>query len=72
MPLESTYTDHDLLIVIAERTRQWDERFTSIENRVTDIERALDRQSGFLGGAKWIWGLIASLPPTVLVFLFNK
>lgn len=72
MPLEEKYTDHDLLIVIAERTRKWDERFQSIEDRVTDVERTLDRQSGFFSGAKFIWGIIGALPPSIVLLFTNK
>ena len=69
MPDENSYTDHDLLIVIAERTRRWDERFQSIEDRVTEVERTLDRQSGFFSGAKFIWGVIGALPPSLILLL---
>lgn len=69
MPDESTYTDHDLLIVIAERTRRWDERFEKLEDRVTDVERILDKQSGIFTGAKLLWTILGALPPSVILAL---
>ncbi len=64
---EHSYTDHDLLIVIAERTRLWGERFEKLEERVTDVERYQDKQQGLLAGGKTALVLLASLPSTLVI-----
>jgi len=69
--VEPDYSDHDLLIVIAERTRMWGERLMKIEERITTLERRGDTQTGFLAGGKFIWMLIASLPAAVVAFVFS-
>ena len=68
---ESTYNDHDLLIVIAERTRSWGARFERLENRVTDLERSGDKQSGFFTGAKFLWGMLTALPVGVIAYVLG-
>lgn len=64
---EHSYTDHDLLIVIAERTRLWGERFEKLEERLTDVERYQDKQQGLISGGKTALVLLASLPSTVAI-----
>lgn len=64
---EHSYTDHDLLIVIAERTRLWGERFEKLEERLTDVERYQDKQSGMISGGKTAIVLLASIPASVAV-----
>ena len=68
---EHSYTDHDLLIVIAERTRLWGERFEKLEERVTDVERYQDKQSGMISGGKTAIVLLASVPASVAVGLLE-
>lgn len=68
---DAGYSDHDLLIVIAERTRMWGERFDKLENRVTELERSGDKQLGFFTGAKFLWGIIASLPVGVIAYILG-
>ena len=68
---EVNYSDHDLLIVIAERTRTWGERFDKLENRVTELERSDDKQSGFFTGAKFLWGILTALPVGVVAYVLG-
>lgn len=60
------YSDHDLLVIISERTRVFGEDMTSIKDRVTALERRADTQSGFFSGAKALWGLILAVPTGAL------
>ena len=71
-PDERQYSDHDLLIVIAERTRTWGERFEKLEKRVTDLERNEDTQKGFFTGAKFLWGFLTALPVGMLAYLIGE
>lgn len=77
---ESTYTDHDLLVISLERIanltlalKEFQESLTSefkdLKDRVTILERQADRQSGFFSGAKFVWTLIGALPPSVVLLL---
>ena len=68
---ESEYTDHDLLIIIAERTRVGGQRLEDLDRRLTKVERYIDRQSGFLAGGRWVWALLAALPPGAVVLIFG-
>lgn len=62
-PLEAeNYTDHDLLIVIAERTRVSGENLAKLESRVSALEQARTRAEGFLSGSKFMWALLGSAP----------
>lgn len=77
---EISYTDHDLLILLNERVRQQTETVTRLKDaldleisdlklRVTALERTIDRQSGFFSGAKFVWGIIGALPPSLILLL---
>ena len=48
------------------------DEISDIKERITIVERILDKQSGFFSGAKWIWGILGSIPPSILLFLLNK
>jgi len=68
---EHSYTDHDLLIVIAERTRLWGERLEKLEGRVDSVERYQDKQSGMLAGGKTAIVILASIPASLAVGLLE-
>ena len=83
MTEENSYSDHDLLILLLERSRVLAVKFeeytkmtrdeiSDIKDRITIVERILDKQSGFFSGAKWIWGILGSIPPSILLLLLNK
>lgn len=70
---DDIYNDHDLLVLIAERTRVASERLTSLEDRVTTLERDADKRSGFISGANWLWTFIITAPPSaVALFLGTR
>lgn len=80
MPEELSYTDHDLLILLNERVKQQtdtvnklkdalDLEISDLKLRVTALERTIDRQSGFFSGAKFVWGIIGALPPSLILLL---
>ncbi len=73
IPEESSFSDHDLLIIIAERTRTWGERFEKLEHRVTELERIEDKQVGFVSGGRFFWSLVTAIPASLAAyFLGNK
>ena len=58
-------TDHDLLIRIETKLDMHLSDILSIKDRLTLVERTLDRQAGFLAGGKAIWVLIGAVPGIV-------
>lgn len=64
-------SDHDILLIIAERTRVTSEHVKDLESRVGMLERDRDRQAGFFAGGKALWGLILSLPAGVVAYLLG-
>lgn len=77
-----SYSDHDLLVLSLERIanltltlEKFQESLTSefkdLKDRVTVLERQSDRQTGFFSGAKFIWGIIGALPPSVILLFRN-
>lgn len=42
-----------------------------LDARVTVIERALDRQAGFISGGKALWAILGALPPGIAALIFR-
>jgi len=80
MPDETSYSDHDLLILLVERSRVQSEKMDELKafvknevddlkERVTSIERYQDTQKGIFSGGKLIFTLLGSLPTASVVAL---
>lgn len=80
MPEEASYSDHDLLILLVERSRIQAEKtdelkmyvkdeVDDIKNRLTEVERYQDTQKGIFSGGKLIFTLLGSLPTASVVAL---
>ena len=65
MPPEPYPPDHDLLIRIETKLDVFSEILHSVERRLTDVERDMNRQEGFISGGKALWALLGSLPPGI-------
>lgn len=77
------FSERDLLVTLLakfealeresrEFRQETKQEFTELKDRVTSLERAKDRQSGFLAGANWLKGLLLTLPPAALAFFFGR
>jgi hypothetical protein len=69
---DKEYNDHDLLIVIAERTRAWGDRLSSVEDRLGELEKGSNTQGGFIAGVNWLWSLVVASPGFVAMYLGSK
>jgi len=69
---DKEYNDHDLLIIIAERTRVYGEQMVNLENRVGELEKGSQKQGGFIAGVNWLWTLIVASPGFVAMYLGSK
>lgn len=80
MPDEISYSDHDLLILLVERSRVQAEKtdelkmyvkdeVDDIKSRLTDVERYQDAQKGLFSGGKLVFTLLGSLPTASVVAL---
>lgn len=74
------FTERDLLIQLNERidgflktfkehVEQSNAQYNELWREVSDLKSWRDKQSGFFSGAKMLWGILGSLPPSVVVFL---
>ena len=69
-------TERDLLLALHTRFTYFEKQVTidvsEIKARVTALERAADRQSGFFAGGKALWAFLASLPVGAVAFFMGK
>ncbi len=63
--------DHDLLIRIETKMDLFAADMAAMKERLTDVERAIDRQAGFMSGGKAAWAVLGALPPGVLAVLLG-
>ncbi len=74
--------DHDMLIRIDTKldvfkngldslTNQQAADSAKLDSRITDIERTLDRQAGFISGGKALWAILGAVPPGVAALVFG-
>lgn len=75
---ENRFNDRELLILIAERQRVQGDSLSKVVKdlgevaaRVTVLEKASERQSGFLGGVKSLWAFVLTLPLGVVAGFFG-
>jgi len=66
---EARLDDHDLLILIAERTRVSTIRLDKMEADVGAMKADAANAKGFLSGANWLWGLIVVAPGGLALFM---
>ena len=63
--------DHDLLIRIETKLDVFTADMAAVKGRLTEVERALDRQAGFISGGKALWAIIGALPPGVAALILG-
>jgi hypothetical protein len=69
MMAEADYNDHDLLILIAERTRVASDKIGELERRIHALETGAATSKGFFSGIDWIRSALLALPPSVGAYL---
>ncbi len=79
----SSFSERDILVRLDTRFETLEREFREFRNetkshldelssRVTELERASDRQRGFLSGMDWLRGALVSLPPSAVAFFLGK
>lgn len=68
----SGLSDRDLLVQIVTKLDMWEDRLSVLEAEVRELRRERDRQSGFLGGARWMVHLATAAPPAVLAWFLGQ
>lgn len=79
----SSFSERDILVRLDTRFETLECEFREFRNetkshldelssRVTELERASDRQRGFLSGMDWLRGALVSLPPSVVAFFLGR
>ena len=60
--MSETPSDHDILIEIRTTltlfVKQMSADIDNLKGRVSILERAQDKETGFLAGAQWLWGIL--------------
>lgn len=56
---------------LSELRKEFRDDIGSLKERVTVIERKQDEASGFLSGAKWLWGILLALPAGAVAYIFG-
>ena len=78
----SSFSERDILVRLDTRFETLEREFREFRNetkthlddlssRVTELERAADRQRGFLSAADWLRGIIITAPPAVVAFFLG-
>ncbi len=56
---------------LGELRQEFRHEIGTLKERVTDVERKQDRDSGFFAGAKWLWGILLSLPAGAVAYILG-
>ena len=61
-PIYVSQADHDLLIEIRTKLDMFISNAAGLSARVTELERAADKQSGFWQGGRALWAFLTTIP----------
>lgn len=60
------------ILNISELRNDVEKEFDEIYLRLREVERAQESNKGFLAGARWLWGVIVTLPTSALAFVLGR
>lgn len=68
----NSLSNRELLIHIYTKLTQDHVEVEGLKQRVTDVERQLDRQEGWFMGSKFAFWLMSVVPPSVAAYIMSR